>query len=120
MPDEQNKTGDRDCEAPAYPGRTPSPVVHLHDRFIVVRDEGKLQVGSAQNKRIASGAIFRRATQSIPSKRFSGSARRVSSRRLGISLLFVPRRPSSVTSAKNASIIDDRLAWTRTQLTLPC
>jgi hypothetical protein len=30
---------------------------HLRE-VIVVRDERKLQVGSAQNKRIASGAIF--------------------------------------------------------------
>ena len=35
---------------------------HLQE-FIVVRDEGKLQVGSAQNKRIASGAIFHPAAK---------------------------------------------------------
>ena len=35
---------------------------HLQE-FIIVRDKGKLQVGSAQNKRIASGAIFHRTTK---------------------------------------------------------
>jgi hypothetical protein len=35
---------------------------HLQE-FIVVRDEGKLQVGCAQNKRIASGAIFYRTAK---------------------------------------------------------
>jgi hypothetical protein len=35
---------------------------HLQE-FIVVRDEGKLQVGSAQNKGIASGAIFHKAAK---------------------------------------------------------
>ena len=75
---------------------------HLQE-FIVVRDEGNLQVGSAQNKRIASGAIFHSAAK-VFLEAILRSAGRVSSMRLGFSLVLVPRRPSSVTSAKTASI----------------
>ena len=35
---------------------------HLQE-FVVVRDEGKLQIGSAQNQHIAGGAIFHRTAK---------------------------------------------------------
>ena len=57
-------------------------------------------------RRISASRVARYFTRQpkYSSKRFARSAGRVSSMRLGFSLVFVPRRPSSVTSAKTASI----------------